>query len=152
MPDDIVVKQIPAQLALTVAKRVKMADIAAGMGEGFDTLMRHAAATGAQFGGPPFTLYPELPSEEFTFLVCMPVLPGAVGGEEVELRDLPAAEAATLLCKGPYDSLEPSWGRLMGWVQASGRHPGGPVREVYLNDPASSPPEELLTELVVPLA
>lgn len=151
MTDDIQIKQIPAQLALVVSKHVKVNEIAAGMGEAFDLLMRHAAATGAQFAGPPFAMYPEMPAEEFTFLVCMPVAPGAVAGDGVALQDLPAAEAATMLFKGPYDAMEPAWGRLMAWVGSSGRQPAGPPREVYLNEPGNVAPEDYLTELVVPL-
>lgn len=152
MTDDIQIKHIPAQWALVVSKHVKMSDIAAGMGEAFDLLMRHAAATGAQFAGPPFSMYPEMPAEEFTFLVCMPVAPGAVAGEGVDLQELPATEAATLLFTGPYDSMEPSWNRLMAWVADSGRQPAGPPREVYLNEPGTVAPEDYLTELIVPLA
>lgn len=152
MADDIVVKQLPAQLALVVSKRVKMNEVAQGMGEAFETLMRHAGATGAQLAGPPFCLYPEMPAEEVAFLVCMPVAPGAVAGDGVELEELPAVEAATLLYKGPYGGMEPSWRRLMEWVGTSGRRPGGPMREIYLNDPDQVAEEDLLTELAVPLA
>ena len=28
----------------------------------------------------------------------------------------------------------------------------GPLREIYLNDPANVPPEDLLTEVLVPIA
>jgi effector-binding domain-containing protein len=152
MSDEIQIKQIPAQLALVVTTRVRMAEIAEAMGRAFDALMRHAEATGAQFAGPPFSMYPEMPAPEFTFLVCMPVAPGAVGGEGVDLQELPATEAATLLHRGPYDAMEPAWTRLMAWVARSGRHPGGPMREVYLTEPDTVAPDDLLTELVVPLA
>ena len=91
--------------------------IAAGMGEAFGALMRHAGTTGAQFAGPPFTRHPEMPGEEVTFLVGMPVAPGAVAGDGVELEELPAVEAATLLYKGPYDAMKASWRRLMDWVR-----------------------------------
>jgi effector-binding domain-containing protein len=150
--DDVQIKQLPSQHALVVRKRVKMNGVAAGMGEAFGTLMRHAGMTGAQFAEPPFSMYPEMPAEEFTLLVCMPVAPGAVAGEGVELEELPPVEAATLLYKGPYDGMEPSWRRLMEWIGTSGRQPGGPMREVYLSDPDTVAPEDLLTELVVPLA
>lgn len=152
MTDDIQIKQIPAQLALVVSKHVKMSEVGTGMGEAFDVLMRHTSATGAQFAGLPFSVYPEMPAEEFTFLVCLPVAPGAVAGEGVDLQELPAAEAATLLFRGPYDAMEPSWRRLMAWVADSGREPAGPPREVYLNDPDTVAPEDYLTELIVPLA
>jgi effector-binding domain-containing protein len=152
MADDVVVKQLPAQLALTVRKRVTMGEVAQGMGEAFGMLMRHAGATGAEFVGPPFSMYPEMPAEEFTFFVCMPVAPGAVAGEGVGLEELPAVEAATMLYKGPYDGMEPAWGQLMEWVGRSGRQPGGPMREIYLSDPDTVAPQDLLTELVAPLA
>ena len=93
-----------------------------------------------------------MPGEEVTFLVGMPVAPGAVAGDGVELEELPAVEAATLLYKGPYDAMKASWRRLMDWVAASGRQPGGPMRETYLSDPETVAPDDLLTELAVPLA
>lgn len=93
-----------------------------------------------------------MPGAEFTFFVCMPVAPGAVAGEGVELEELPAVEAATLLYRGPYDGMEASWRRLMEWVGTSGQQPGGPLREIYLSDPDTVAPQDLLTELVVPLA
>ncbi len=45
--DDVQIKQLPAQSALTVRKRVKMGEVAQGMVEAFGALMRHAGATGA---------------------------------------------------------------------------------------------------------
>lgn len=46
------------------------------MGEAFGTLMRHVSATGALVVGPPFRMYAEMPSENMTFLVALPVAPG----------------------------------------------------------------------------
>lgn len=152
MAPDIVIKQFPVQSVLLVSKHVKMADVAAGMGDGFAQLMHHATATGAHVVGPPFSLYPEMPGEEFTFLVGMPVAPGAVAADGVQLEELPAVEGAALLYTGPYTEMGPAWQRVLDWVHRSGRQPGGPMREVYLSDPGSTPPQELLTELIVPLA
>lgn len=152
MSDEVIVKRLSAQWALVVHQHVTTGDISQGMAEAFERLMAHAQASGAQFAGPPFNQYPEPPGPDFTFLVCMPVLPGATAGEGVSVEELPGGEAATLLHRGPYDQVEPSWQRLMEWVAASGRQPAGPVREVYLNEPGTVPPDELLTEMIVPLA
>jgi effector-binding domain-containing protein len=149
---DIEVKEVPAHLALVVHASVTLASIKEGMGAAFGALMAHARATGAQFVGPPFVMYPEMPGGEFPIVVCMPVAPGAVAGGEVAVEELPAVEAATLLYQGPYDGMEPSWRRLMEWVDAAGRRPGGPLREIYLSDPGEVSEADLLTELVVPLA
>lgn len=149
---DIEVTQIPAQEALLVSKRVPMSEIGAAMGEAFHALMDHSLATGAVFAGPPFALYPEMPAEEVYFLVGMPVAPGAVAGEGVALEVVPACEAATLIHRGSYESMESSWRQLMAWLGTSGRTPSGPMREVYLNDPDEVAEADLLTQLVVPLA
>jgi AraC family transcriptional regulator len=55
---------------------------------------------------------------------------------------------------GPYAGLGDAWQRLMGeWLPASGeRVREGPVFEIYLNNPQDTPPEELRTELYLPLA
>jgi effector-binding domain-containing protein len=150
--DEVEIKQVPAQLALVVRTSVTLTTIAERMGAAFDTLMRHARETGAQFVGPPAVLYPEMPNGEFPIAVCMPVAPGAAAGDDVALEELPAIEAATLLYQGPYDKMEPSWQRLLEWVGAAGRRPAGPLREVYLSDPDEVEAQDLLTELVVPLA
>ncbi len=148
---EVQLRQLPAQLALVVHGRASTESIKERMGDAFGTLMRHAEAAGVQFAGPPFALYPEPVAGQFAFAVCMPVAPGAVAGEEVEVEELPAIEAATLFYKGPYEAMEPSWRRLNDWVAASGRLPKGALREIYLNDPGEVEKDELLTELVVPL-
>lgn len=152
MNEDIVIKNLPAQTALAVHARVTMATVAEKMGEAFATLMAHVGKTAARPAGPPFVQYPEMPSADFPIVVCLPVAAGAAGGGGVTLESLPAGEAATLLHKGPYAGMEPSWRRLLQWLQTSGRKPSGPMREVYLNDPRTCAPQDLLTELVVPLA
>lgn len=152
MAADIQIKSLPGVLALVAHSSADAGTVKERMGEAFGVLMRHAGATGARFAGPPFTQYEEPVEGEFAFAVCMPVAPGAVPGDGVELEKMPAAEGATLLYKGPYDGMEASWRELLAWVTENDRQPGGPLREVYLNDPGQVAESELLTEMVVPLA
>jgi AraC family transcriptional regulator len=67
---------------------------------------------------------------------------------------LPAGEYAVLVHKGPYAGLQASYDRLYGqWLPASGREPANsPVFENYLNTPGETAPDDLLTEICVPLA
>ena len=39
-----------------------------------------------------------------------------------------------------------------GWLPESGREPLGPCMEIYLNDPNTTPPADLRTEIWIPLA
>jgi len=71
--------------------------------------------------------------------------------EEVRL---PAGRHAVLTFKGPYAGLAAAYDQLFGvWLPSSGEAPAdSPVFEVYLNTPMDTAPEDLLTEICLPLA
>jgi len=67
---------------------------------------------------------------------------------------LPGGEYAVTTHKGPYEELEETYKRIMGqWLPQSGREirEGFWCFEVYRNNPYATPPEELLTDVHVPL-
>jgi AraC family transcriptional regulator len=66
---------------------------------------------------------------------------------------LPAGRHAVLTYKGPYAGLPAAYDELFGvWLPASGEEPAdSPAFEVYLNSPTDTAPEDLVTELHLPL-
>ncbi len=66
---------------------------------------------------------------------------------------LPAGRQAVLTYTGPYAGLPAAYDELFGvWLPASGEEPAdSPSFEVYLNSPMDTAPEDLLTELHLPL-
>jgi AraC family transcriptional regulator len=70
--------------------------------------------------------------------------------EEVRL---PAGRHAVLTFTGPYAGLPAAYDQLMGvWLPASGEAPAdSPMFEVYLNSPMDTAPENLVTEVCLPL-
>ena len=62
-------------------------------------------------------------------------------------------KSAVLTLKGPYSGLPQAWDHLYsGWLVGSGEEPEDEASyEVYLNDPTDTAPDDLLTELVIPL-
>jgi AraC family transcriptional regulator len=73
-------------------------------------------------------------------------------GEVVEKR-LPPGRYARATHIGPYATLASAWSRMMGeCVPRSGNHIArGPCYEIYRNDPSNTRPEELRTDLYVPV-
>ncbi len=71
----------------------------------------------------------------------------------VEADILPGGEYAVCSHKGPYDKLEDTYKAIMGqWLPQSGREfRGGQTFEVYRNNPDTTPPEQLLTDIHIPL-
>lgn len=74
--------------------------------------------------------------------------------EGFETADLPGGRVAVLTYKGPYATIKSGYDALYGgWLPTSGETPGNaPCYEVYLNDPRTTEPEELITEICMPLA
>ena len=94
------------------------------------------------------------PPDQLRSHACMSV-PLELGPvpEGYELMDLEGGEHAIGVHRGPYEGLHESYSWLFGqWLPASGREPADrPVHEIYVNDPRSVPPEELITHVCIPL-
>ncbi|MDP5218062.1 AraC family transcriptional regulator [Ruegeria sp. 2205SS24-7] len=78
---------------------------------------------------------------------------GADVPEGMEERHIPGGKTAVLTYKGPYSGLHAAYHSLFGnWLPESGEEPDDqPCYEIYLNDPRETAPEDLLTEICLPL-
>lgn len=127
------------------ARRVRIAREAA-------TPTTIAAATGAcvarllpEAEGPPSLvgLFPLDMADEFEVRVALE----SASGEDV----LPGGAFAQALHTGPYEEIALTVHGVLAWFGDHGHAPAGPVREVYLNDPGSTPPEHLETRVLIRL-
>lgn len=73
--------------------------------------------------------------------------------EGMERVDVPEMEVAVVTVKGPYTQLHEAWSLTYAeLLPGTGREPGDfPPYERYLNDPHDTAPEDLLTQICVPL-
>jgi len=67
--------------------------------------------------------------------------------------DLQGGAHAVGVHRGPYDRLDESYRWLFGqWLPGSGREPADrPCHEIYVNDPGTARPQDLITHICVPL-
>lgn len=74
--------------------------------------------------------------------------------DDVTEKRLPAGRYARTTHVGPYGSLGDTWSRFMGeWLPGSGQRVGeGTAFEVYRNNPGNAPPDQLRTDLYLPIA
>ncbi len=84
---------------------------------------------------------------------CATVPADFVAPDGIETQTIAAGEYAVTMHKGSYDGLHDTYRNFFGeWFPASGREPASsPSLEIYRNSPDSTPPDELLTEIRVPL-
>ena len=92
------------------------------------------------------------PAAETEALAGLSVGPEVGADETVAIRDIAGGRHAVLLFKGPYAKLMEGYDELLAWLPASGEEPAhAPMFEVSLNDPRNTAPDELLTEICLPL-
>jgi AraC family transcriptional regulator len=74
------------------------------------------------------------------------------GEGEVRVRTVPGGRHAVLLLRGPYAGLDAAYAELFAWLAASGeRRRDATIVEVYVNDPHTTAPADLVTEICLPV-
>lgn len=89
------------------------------------------------------------PPDQIRYDACITCAETEIPEGEVNPFTIPEGEYAVCRHVGPYEKLKESWGWLAGeWLPASGKGFGKNVCfEMYMNDPETTPPEELITDI-----
>jgi AraC family transcriptional regulator len=110
--------------------------------------------------GPPLFLCHEISPEAVmaanekgtaTVEVAWPVSGTVKGSRDMKVYELPGGKMVHTVHRGPYESCEPTYLKIFFWIEKQGLHISGPIREVYPNDPRVVKPEEIITEIFVPV-
>ena len=93
------------------------------------------------------------PQGRIRYDACVTVDDGFVPQGEIGVQTIPGGEYAVTTHFGSYETLGESYARLLGqWLPRSGRElRATPGFEIYLNDPNSTAPEDLVTDIHLPL-
>ena len=91
--------------------------------------------------------------EKVRYDACVTVDDDFVAADEVGVQTLAGGEYAVVTHAGPYETLSQTYAKLFGqWLPHSGRElRSQPSLEFYLNDPESTDPADLLTDIYAPL-
>ena len=149
MPYEVTVKEAPATNVASVRVRTSLATIGNDLAAGFGKV----APIAGQPAGAPFVIYHDVIDEQTDgdIEICIPVAQPFEGRDGVDGRRVDGGSVATTTHIGPYDQIAPAYHTLTGWVQEHGHEFTGPPREIYLNDPTTVDPEEILTEVQWPI-
>jgi DNA-binding transcriptional MerR regulator/effector-binding domain-containing protein len=118
----------------------------------YDELFSRLKAAGVTPAGPGIAYYEDAPDGDGIVVHAGCTVSAGTGpGPDFEVTELPAVErAATIVHRGPMDTIMPTEQNLARWIDAGGHHSAGYAREVYLECPPDK--EKWVTELQVPLA
>jgi AraC family transcriptional regulator len=88
---------------------------------------------------------------EVAIPIAAPVAITGEGPDDISCYELPGGTMVKAIHKGPYETCEGTYNEVFAWIEAHGKEITGPIREVYPNDPGEVAPEEILTEIYVPV-
>lgn len=111
------------------------------------------ARAGTAPAGMPLIVYHDTIDEETDgdIEICVPVAEPFESTEAVTSRMLEGGTMATTIHHGPYEQIATAYHTLAGWISEHGHEIIGPPREIYLNDPSETAPEELRTKVEFPI-
>ena len=156
------IRTLPNRRVLYVRRQgMKDGDMSDSAGDAFNTLMSFAHERGINDQWSEcIAIYPDdpasVPAEEVRIDAGL-VLPDHVEVQtngDADFQTLPGGRVAVFLHTGPYSKLNETWSTIYAdWLPSSGETPRNvPPYEVYVDDPSSTPPAELRTEIHIPIA
>ncbi len=145
------VVEIEPQEAVTVRGDVPVADLTEFFSHAFGEAATAASIAGVDIVGPPFALYPEMPTTTVAVEAGFPVSAPVGTNGDAHRTVLPGGRVVQAVHVGPYDSLEQSYAELQSWMVDHGLRPADAMWECYLTDPESEPdPATWRTMIVCP--
>lgn len=91
--------------------------------------------------------------EKIRYDACLSIDTDCQPEGEIQIKKIKTGSYAKTTHFGPYTNLSKTYAELCGqWIPSKGYEIASePSIEIYLNDPDNTPPEELLTDILVPL-
>ncbi len=152
---DVEIKEIPARKLAAIAHQGNYIEIGNTFQKVFMWGMKKQKINATSFGvGLYYDDPSQVPADQLRSEAGL-VVDEDVSDESIGLRTLgvKGGRYAVLHFKGPYAELEKGYNYLFGpWLNEQGETPADePAMECYLNDPQTTAPSELLTDICVAL-
>ncbi len=93
------------------------------------------------------------PPDKLRYDACLPVEPNAEAEGEIGIQTIEGGDYAVVMHEGPYENMGETYAKLCGqWLPNSGRElSSAPCFQVYKNDPSTTAPQDLRTEIYMRL-
>ena len=147
---EVMLKQVAPIKFISIAHQGNYSQI----GNVFGKLYTWVGKKGISPVGAPFGIYYDNPQkvapDSCRYELCVPVEGKIVGDSLVQVKEMGAMEVASIIHKGPYETVGPYWESIYTWIYTNNYEPMGAGMEVYLN-PQTESPDSLLTELRIPV-
>ncbi len=148
MVSEFDVTVVPQQPALSISKKIPATEIPSVVGAAFGKIENYLKEIGEVPAGPPYIAYFNDDMESLDMEIGLPVNHPVLGLNQIEANKTIGGRVASCIYKGPYSEIGEAYGELTQFVKGKGLKTKGIACEIYLNDPAETLPEELLTKVM----
>lgn len=153
---------VPSALVVELEMQAGTApgEIAGAMGNGFATLMRVVHAHSLVIAGAPRAIYQSWKGASTRFSVAMPIVNAipALLEQDVTMACMPEQQALRFTHRGSYQTIKDTYARIDAWLRERGAIKSDadwarytPMWEEYVSDPTTTPEQELMTYIYLPL-
>lgn len=143
------IKEQKAQSTASIRTRTSVSQLPAVIGKAYGAIGKHLGETGGICTGAPFAIYYNMDVNDLDVEMGFPVAKSISENNEIKNSGTPAGKALEFTHVGPYNELEKAYRPAMSWMKENNFKESGIVCEFYLNDPAVTPPEDLITEIKI---
>lgn len=148
MQYQFVLEEKEAQPTVSIRTRTALENLPQVLGKAYEDIMNYLSEIGVQPSGAPYVGYFNTDMQDLDIECGISVAQPVAGNNELKPSEIPAGRQVSCLYTGPYNQIEPAYNAIMEWIPANGYAPTGVCYEFYLNDPAETPENELLTRIV----
>lgn len=153
MEHEVTIRKITPTKAMTVRFVTNMQTISMDMSACFQDIWDYLQSQGGACSGQVFAIYHidgtlEAVPENFDVECGFSVDSYVPDSGQIVGREIEGGLFASVIHKGPYNTLEAAYGAIMEWAKTSQYELLSGWRDYYINDPEMIDPEEILTEVV----
>jgi len=119
----------------------------------FKTVNGAMAKLGLKANGAPMTIYTATDDTGFQFQAAVPVAqaPTMPAGSEIVVGKSPAGKALKFVHRGSYDAMDSTYELITNYLDEKQLEPKDVFVEQYMKDPTTTPENDLVIEVYVPL-
>ena len=121
--------------------------------DAFKTVNAFLAKQGIKPDGAPMTIYTSTDDSSFQFQAAVPVAqaPTMPAGSEIVVGKSPAGKALKFVHRGSYDAMDTTYEAITNYLDEKQLEARDLFVEQYMKDPVTTPEDDLVIEVYVPL-
>jgi effector-binding domain-containing protein len=148
-----VVELVPRKiLFVSASSGIDAEGMRSALAAAFGSINGYMTTNNLTYAGAPLTLTTSWDDKAWAFDAAIPAEYGALGGDEVVKAGMTSAgKAVQWTHTGPYSQLGEPIGKLYAWIAVQGMKPRDRLMAEYINDPGQVQPEQLQTQLTIPV-